>query len=83
MGMDSQRHARERDPVPAVQEAWWAIGPVRTRAENLAHLDKGTKIYLETTMHNNKCWKVNYSLNQAILIFQNTCFDLSTKIAYL
>ena len=26
---------RERDPVPIVQEAGWAAGPVRTGAENV------------------------------------------------
>jgi hypothetical protein len=26
----------EKDPVPIVQEAGWAAGPVRTGAENLA-----------------------------------------------
>ena len=41
MGVGGQHHApaalpRERDPVPIVQEAAWAPGPVWTRAENLA-----------------------------------------------
>ena len=27
---------REREPVPIVQEAWWAPGPVRTGVENLS-----------------------------------------------
>jgi len=39
--MNVQRHAlslypMERDPVPIVQEAGWAPGPVWTGAENLA-----------------------------------------------
>ena len=29
-------YPRERDPVPIVQEAGWAAGPVWTGAENLA-----------------------------------------------
>ena len=29
-------YPRERDPVPIVQEAGWATGPVWTGAENLA-----------------------------------------------
>ena len=29
-------YSLERDPVPIVQEAGWATGPVWTRAENLA-----------------------------------------------
>jgi len=29
-------YPRERDPVPIVQEATWAPGPVWTGAENLA-----------------------------------------------
>jgi hypothetical protein len=29
-------YPRERDPVPVVQEAGWAPGPVWTAAENLA-----------------------------------------------
>ena len=29
-------YARERDPVPIVQEGGWAPGPVWTAAENLA-----------------------------------------------
>jgi hypothetical protein len=41
MGWVVKRHAPaalppERDPVPTVQEAGWAPGPVRTGAENLA-----------------------------------------------
>jgi hypothetical protein len=41
MGVRGQRHAPvalspERDPVPIVQEAGWAPGPVWTDAENLA-----------------------------------------------
>jgi hypothetical protein len=41
MGMGGQRHvpaasAPERDPVPTVQEAGWAPGPVWTGKENLA-----------------------------------------------
>ena len=42
MGLAGQRHtprllySRERDPVPIVQEAGWASGPVWTGAENLA-----------------------------------------------
>jgi hypothetical protein len=40
-GVGCQHHApavypRERDPVPIVQEAGWAPGPVLTVAENLA-----------------------------------------------
>ena len=40
MGVSSQRHPltdlpRERDPVPLVQEAGWAAGPVWTGDENL------------------------------------------------
>ena len=40
-GVGSQRHAparfaRRKDPVPIVQEAGWAPGPVWTGAENLA-----------------------------------------------
>jgi len=30
------RFTPEKDPVPIVQEAWWAPGPVWTGAENLA-----------------------------------------------
>jgi hypothetical protein len=42
MGVDGQRHAPaalypREDPVPIVQEAGWAPGPVWTGAENLAH----------------------------------------------
>jgi hypothetical protein len=29
-------YPRERDPVPILQKAWWAPGPVWTAAENLA-----------------------------------------------
>jgi hypothetical protein len=29
-------YPRERDPVPILYEAWWALGPVWTGAENLA-----------------------------------------------
>ena len=41
MGMGGQPHApavstRGKDPVPFVQEAGWASGPVWTGAENLA-----------------------------------------------
>ena len=41
MGVGGQRHAptalpRKRDPVPTVQEAGWAPGPVWTGTENLA-----------------------------------------------
>jgi hypothetical protein len=41
MGVGGQRHApaalsRERDPVPIVQEAGWAPGPVWTAAKYLA-----------------------------------------------
>ena len=41
MGMGGKRHAPaalppEKDPVPLVQEAGWAPGPVWTGAENLA-----------------------------------------------
>ena len=41
MGMGGQRHAPAalspgKDPVPIVQEAVWASGPVWTGAENLA-----------------------------------------------
>jgi hypothetical protein len=41
MGVGGQRHApavypRERDPLPTLQEAGWAPGPVWTGAENLA-----------------------------------------------
>jgi hypothetical protein len=41
MGVGGQRHApaalpRERDPVPIVQEAGWAPGPVWKGAENVA-----------------------------------------------
>jgi hypothetical protein len=41
MGIGGQRHApaalpQERDPVPIVQEAGWAPGPVWTITENLA-----------------------------------------------
>jgi len=35
------RNPREGDPVPTAQEAWWAPGPVRTGAENLAHPPTG------------------------------------------
>jgi hypothetical protein len=28
-------HPRERVPIPIVQDAWWAPGPVWTAAENL------------------------------------------------
>jgi len=34
---------RERDPVPLVQEAGWAPGPVWTGAENLAPYGKQLK----------------------------------------
>ena len=33
-------YSRERDPVPIVQEAEWAAGPVWTVAENLAYTEK-------------------------------------------
>jgi hypothetical protein len=33
MGVDGQRHARERDPKPIVQEAGWAPGLFWTGAE--------------------------------------------------
>jgi hypothetical protein len=41
MGVGGQRHAPDafipgKDPVPIVQEAGWAPGPVWTGAENLA-----------------------------------------------
>jgi len=41
MGVGGQRHAPaastpEKDPVPIVEEAGWAPGPVWTGAENLA-----------------------------------------------
>jgi hypothetical protein len=41
MGVGGQHHAQaalppEKDPVPIVQEAGWAPGPVWTGAENLA-----------------------------------------------
>jgi hypothetical protein len=36
MGVGGQRHAPERHPVPIVQEAGWAPGPVWTGTENLA-----------------------------------------------
>ena len=41
MGMGGQRHAPaaftpEKDPVPIIQEAGWAPGPLWTGAENLA-----------------------------------------------
>ena len=41
MGVSCQRHAPAalppgKDPVPIVQEAGWALGPVLTGAENLA-----------------------------------------------
>ena len=41
MGVGGQRHAPAalppgKDPVPIVQEAGWAPGPVWTEAENLA-----------------------------------------------
>ena len=40
MGVGGQRHAPAafapgKDPVPIVQEAGWALGPVWTGAENL------------------------------------------------
>ena len=40
-GVRGQRHALaalypEKDPVPIVQEVWWAPGPVLTLAENLS-----------------------------------------------
>ena len=40
MGVGGQRHAPAalspgKDPVPTVQEAGWALGPVRTGTENL------------------------------------------------
>jgi hypothetical protein len=39
MGVGNQRHdrplyPRERDSVPIVQEAGWAVGPIWTRVEN-------------------------------------------------
>jgi len=43
MWVGGQRHAPaalplgKKDPVPIVQEAGWAAGPIRTGAENLAH----------------------------------------------
>jgi hypothetical protein len=42
MGVGGQRHASAaftpgKDPVPIVQEAGWAPGPVWKGAENLAH----------------------------------------------
>jgi len=30
-------YPRERDPVPILQEAGWAAGPIWTGAENFAH----------------------------------------------
>ena len=33
MGGGGQRHAREREPIPIVQEAWWAPGLFWTGAE--------------------------------------------------
>jgi hypothetical protein len=41
MGMGGQRHASApfttgKDPIPIVQEAGWAPGPILTGAENLA-----------------------------------------------
>jgi hypothetical protein len=36
MGMDGQSLTRGKDPVPIVQEAGWASGPVWTGSENLA-----------------------------------------------
>ena len=37
-------YPRERDPVPLVQEAGWATGPVWTGADNLAPSDFDTRI---------------------------------------
>ena len=42
MGVGGQRHTPatlppRKDPVPIVQEAGWAPGPVRTGAENLTY----------------------------------------------
>jgi hypothetical protein len=42
MGVDGQRHTpaailRERDPLPIVQEAEWAPGPVWMSAGDLSH----------------------------------------------
>ena len=41
MGVGGQRHGPAaftpgKDPVPILQEGWWAPGPVWTGAENLA-----------------------------------------------
>jgi hypothetical protein len=47
MGVGGQRHALAaftagKDPVPIVQEAGWASGPVWTGAENLASTGIGS-----------------------------------------
>ena len=35
-GMPQLLYPRERDPIPIVQEAGWALGPVQVSPENLA-----------------------------------------------
>jgi hypothetical protein len=37
-----QIYTQKRDPVPIVQAAGWALGPVWTVAKNLAYTNMGT-----------------------------------------
>ena len=82
MGVRGQRHAPaspypKRVPVPIVQEAGWASGPVWTCAENLAPTGirspdrpaRRKSLYrLRYPAHIEVCW-VNKSYEKAMLIY--------------
>jgi len=68
MGVEGQPHAPAsstpgKDPVPIVQEAGWASGPVRTGAENLAPTrirSPDHQWYIYIYICNVKSWILNF-----------------------
>ena len=50
-------YPRERDPVPIVQEAGWALGPVWTGAENLTPIGIRSS---DRTAHSESLYRLSY-----------------------